>query len=88
MITTHHLARITQPKLKKFAAGTVLVGGLGIAVVGLPAAIVNADPAPLDPATPTVTASRQPAAPCCPPHSESGLCQDTPPGGVRPLPNC
>ncbi|MDT5138484.1 MAG: hypothetical protein QOD58_2746 [Mycobacterium sp.] len=83
MTTTHHPDYTTGPKLKKLAARTVLAGGLGMAVMGLPAAMANADPAP--PNTPGPTPTLHPPAP----RGESGLCnQDTIPRG-QPLPsNC
>ena len=69
MTITHHLDRTTQLKLTKLAAGTVLAGGLGMAVMGLTAAMANADPAPPNTPgpNPTRTATQNP-------HSESGLC--------------
>jgi hypothetical protein len=53
MTTTHHPDCTTLPKLKKLAARTVLAGGLGMAVMGLPAAMANADPAPPNTSSPT-----------------------------------
>lgn len=78
MTTTHHLDRTTQPKLTKLAARTVLAAGLGMAVMGLAAAMANADPATTPSPTPTQN-----------PHSESGLCNQTsgqppPPGYCGP----
>jgi hypothetical protein len=87
MTTTHHADRTTPSKVKKLAARAVLAGGLGMAVMGLPAAMANADPAPPNTPgpTPTITATLHPPAP----RGESGLCnQDTIPRG-QPLPsNC
>jgi hypothetical protein len=68
MTTTDHLDRSTQPKLTKLAARTVLAAGLGMAVMGLTAALANADPVPT-PTRPYPTAPQNP-------HSESGLCSD------------
>lgn len=73
MITPHHLDRTTQPKLKKLAARTVLAGGLAMVVIGLTAAMANADPAPLDPPSPTITATLHPTPPP-PGRTESDLC--------------
>ena len=79
MTTTHHLNRTTSPKPKKLAARTVLAGGLGMAVMGLTAAMANADPAP--PSTPDpgppITATLHPTPPPPGQHSESGLCNQT-----------
>jgi len=85
MSPTHHPDCTTPSKVKKLAARTVLAGGLGMAVMGLPAAMANADPAPPPGPTPTITATLHPPAP----HGESGLRnQDTIPRG-QPLPsNC
>jgi hypothetical protein len=87
MTTTHHPGRTTPSKVKKLAGRAVLAGGLGMAVMGLPAAMANADPAPPNTPgpTPTITATLHPPAP----RGESGLCnQDTIPRG-QPLPsNC
>jgi hypothetical protein len=87
MTTTHHPDCTIGPKLKKLAARTVLAGGLGMAGMGLTAAMANADPAPPNTPgpTPTITATLHPPAP----RGESGLCnQDTIPRG-QPLPsNC
>jgi hypothetical protein len=87
MTTTHHPDRTTPSNVKKLAARAVLAGGLGMAVMGLPAAMANADPAPPNTPgpTPTITATLHPPAP----RGESGLCnQDTIPRG-QPLPsNC
>ena len=87
MTTTHRADRTTPSKVKKLAARAVLAGGLGMAVMGLPAAMANADPAPPNTPgpTPTITATLHPPAP----RGESGLCnQDTIPRG-QPLPsNC
>jgi hypothetical protein len=75
MTTTYHLDRTTRTKLTKLAARTVLAAGLGMAVMGLTAAVANADPAP---STPTTTQN---------PHSESGLCNQTS-GQPPPLGYC
>jgi hypothetical protein len=87
MTTTHHPDRTAPSKGRKLAARAVLAGGLGMAVMGLPAAMANADPAPPNTPgpTPTITATLHPPAP----RGESGLCnQDTIPRG-QPLPsNC
>jgi hypothetical protein len=72
MTITHHLDRTTAPKLRKLAARTVLAGGLGMAVMGLTAAMANADPAP--PSTPGPNPTRTATLN---PHSESGLCNQT-----------
>jgi hypothetical protein len=91
MSTTDHPDGATQPKLKKLAeklaTRTVLAGGLAMAVVGLTAAMANADPAPPNTPGPTPTIAATPHPPA--PHGESGLCnQDTSPRG-QPLPsNC
>jgi hypothetical protein len=53
MTTTHHPDYTTAAKLKKLAARTVLAGGLGMAVMGLTAAMANADPAPPNTSSPT-----------------------------------
>jgi hypothetical protein len=66
MTPTDHLDRTTEPKLTKFA-GTVLAAGLGMAVMGLTAAMANADPAPPNRPRLNPTATQNP-------HSESGLC--------------
>jgi hypothetical protein len=87
MTTTHHPDCTTGPKLKKLAARTVLAGGLGMAVMGLPAAMANADPAPPNTPgpTPTITATLHPPAP----GGESGLCnRDSMPRGAPPPLNC
>lgn len=73
MITPHHLDRTTGPTLKKSAAITVLAGGLAMAVIGLTPAMANADPAPLDPPSPTITATLLPTAPP-PGRAGSDLC--------------
>jgi hypothetical protein len=70
MNTTDHLDRTTQPKLTKLAARTVLAAGLGMAVMGLTAAMANADPVPPNTPRPNPTAPQNP-------HSESGLCNQT-----------
>ena len=76
MNTTHRLDRTTQPKLEKLAARTVLAGGLGMAVMGLTAAMANADPMQDTPSpTPTITATLNPAPPApAGQREESGPC--------------
>lgn len=84
MSPTEQFDRTTEPKLTKLAARTVLAAGLGMAVMGLTAAVANADPATPnapDP-DPAITATLRPTPPA-PPHSESGLCnQDAAPRGA------
>ncbi|WP_156737810.1 hypothetical protein [Mycobacterium scrofulaceum] len=81
MSTPDHLDRIARSRLTRLAAGTVLAAGLGMAAMGLTAAIASADPAP--PNTPSLnpTAAQHP-------HSESGLCNQTvvPRGAPAPPP--
>jgi hypothetical protein len=92
MTTTHDSACTGAPKRKKWSARTVFVGGLAMAVIGLPAATANADPAPPNTPgpTPTITATLHPPAP----HgsgggSESGLCnRDSMPRDAPPPLNC
>ena len=82
MTPTDHLDRTTEPKLMRLAARTVLAAGVGMTVMGLTAAIANADPAPPntpDPNPPITATLHPPGAP----HSESGLCnQDSAPRGA------
>jgi hypothetical protein len=93
MTTTHDSACTGAPKRKKLAVRTVFAGGLAIAVIGLPAAMANADPAPPNTPspTPTITATLHPPAPPAP-HgggSESGLCnRDSMPRDAPPPLNC
>ena len=86
-MATDYLDRTTKPKLTKLAARTVLAAGLGMAGMGLTAALANADPLPPntpDP-NPPITATLRPMPPA--PHSESGLCnQDAAPPGQLPPP--
>jgi hypothetical protein len=87
MTTTHHSACTSAPKRKKLAARTVFAGGLTMAVMGLPAAMANADPAPPNTPgpTPTITATLHPPAP----NGESGLCnRDSMPRNAPPPLNC
>jgi hypothetical protein len=87
MTTTHHRHRTTRPKLKKMAARTVLAGGLGMAAMGLTAAMANADPVPQDTPSPTPTTTI--TAHLRPPSGESGLCNaDTIPRGQPPPLGC
>jgi hypothetical protein len=81
MASTDHLNCTTQPKLKKLAATTVLAGALGMALMGLTAAMANADPAPPNTPNPnpTRTATQNP-------HSESGICNGALPPGELPPP--
>jgi hypothetical protein len=77
MNSAQRLDRPTRHKLAQLAARTVLAAALGMAVMGLTAAMANADPAP--PGPPTTQN----------PHSESGLCNQTsgrppPPGYCGP----
>jgi hypothetical protein len=83
MTPTDRLARITEPILTKVAVSTVLAAGFGMAVLGLTAAVANADPvSPNTPdPNPAITATLHPA----PPHSESGLCNQD--GGPRGAPS-
>ena len=81
MNPTDRLDHNSEPKLTKFAASTVLAAGLGMAVMGLTAAMANADPAPPNPPRPNPTATQNP-------HSESGLCNQPviPRGAPSPPP--
>ena len=87
MTTTRHPDCTTSPKPKKWAARTVLAGGLGMAVMGLTAPMANADPVPPNTPgpTPALTATLRPPAP----RGESGLCNpDVIPRGQPPPLNC
>lgn len=76
MTPTEHLDRTTELKLMKLAARMVLAAGLGMALMGLTAAMANADPATPNPPRPNPTAPNNS-------HSESGLCnQDSAPRGA------
>lgn len=79
MTTTDRLDRSTALKLTKLAARTVLAAGLGLAVMGLTAAVANADPVPPNTPHPNPTAPQNP-------HSESGLCNQTVVPRDAPLP--
>lgn len=69
MTPTDHLDR-TETKLTKWAARTVVAAGLGMAVMGLTAAMANADPTPPYPPRPHPTEPQNS-------HSESGICNQT-----------
>lgn len=80
MTPTECLNRITEPKLTKLVARTVLGAGVGMAAMGLTAGMASADPAPPNTPRPSPTAPQNP-------HSESGLCnQDSGPRGALPPP--
>jgi len=79
MTTTDRLDRSTALELTKLAARTVLAAGLGLAVMGLTAAVANADPVPPNTPLPNPTAPQNP-------HSESGLCNQTVVPRDAPLP--
>jgi hypothetical protein len=93
MTTTHASACTGAPKRKKLVVRTVFAGGLAMAVIGLPAAMANADPAPPNTPSPTstITATLHPPAPPTT-HgggSESGLCnRDSMPRDAPPPLNC
>jgi hypothetical protein len=87
MTSAHQPDGTTAPTLKRLAARTVLAGGLAMAVMGLPAAMANADPAPPNTPgpSPAMTATLHPPAP----NGESGLCnRDSMPRNVPPPLNC
>lgn len=81
MTTPDHLDGIARSRLTSWAASTVLAVGLGMAAMGLTAAIAGADPAPPNTPSPNPTAGQHP-------HSESGLCNQTvvPRGAPAPPP--